>query len=134
MSAQSLVALNYIPTLHYIHTASSYQDRVGQSVSYSYHSVLTRMSLWCLYASPTQVMMWELFVGQRPYGNMSQQKVVEEVVLRGLRPSFPVGTPLGYTQLACSCWHATAGQRPSFQDVVGRLQVRGGLPCSQKRS
>eukprot|EP00775_Hariotina_reticulata_P001838 gene1838-2170_t len=35
------------------------------------------------------VMMWELFVGQRPYGNMSQQKVVEEVVLRGLRPSFP---------------------------------------------
>jgi hypothetical protein len=70
------------------------------------------------------VMMWELFVGQRPYGNMSQQMVVEEVVLRGLRPSFPVGTPLAYTQLACSCWHATAGQRPSFQEVVGRLQVR----------
>lgn len=71
--------------------------------------------------------MWELFVGQRPYGNMSQQKVVEEVVLRGLRPSFPVGTPLGYTQLACSCWHATAGQRPTFQEIVGRLQVREGV-------
>lgn len=73
------------------------------------------------------VMMWELFVGQRPYGNMSQQKVVEEVVLRGLRPSFPVGTPLGYTQLACSCWHATATQRPTFQEIVGRLQVGGGV-------
>jgi hypothetical protein len=68
-------------------------------------------------------------VGQRPYGNMSQQKVVEEVVLRGLRPSFPVGTPLGYTQLACSCWHATAGQRPTFQEIVGRLQVREGCVC-----
>jgi hypothetical protein len=24
------------------------------------------------------VMMWELFVGQRPYGNMSQQKVRQQ--------------------------------------------------------
>jgi hypothetical protein len=24
------------------------------------------------------VMMWELFVGQRPYGNMSQQKVGDQ--------------------------------------------------------
>ncbi|KAF8059113.1 STY13 [Scenedesmus sp. PABB004] len=69
------------------------------------------------------VMMWELFVGQRPYGNMSQQKVVEEVVLRGLRPSFPVGTPPGYAQLAASCWHATAGARPTFQEAIARLQA-----------
>jgi hypothetical protein len=69
------------------------------------------------------VMMWELFVGQRPYGNMSQQKVVEEVVLRGLRPCFPVGTPPGYAQLAASCWHAIAGARPNFGEVISRLQV-----------
>ncbi|WIA38873.1 hypothetical protein OEZ86_002148 [Tetradesmus obliquus] len=69
------------------------------------------------------VMMWELFVGQRPYGNMSQQKVVEEVVLRGLRPCFPVGTPPGYASLAASCWHATAGARPTFQEVIARLQA-----------
>jgi hypothetical protein len=79
--------------------------------------------LWLTVCVCIAAQMWELFVGQRPYGNMSQQKVVEEVVLRGLRPSFPPGTPLGYTQLACSCWHATAGQRPSFQEIVGRLQV-----------
>eukprot|EP00878_Enallax_costatus_P023088 GHUV01024548.1.p1 GENE.GHUV01024548.1~~GHUV01024548.1.p1 ORF type:complete len:109 (+),score=36.74 GHUV01024548.1:140-466(+) len=57
------------------------------------------------------------------YGNMSQQKVVEEVVLRGLRPSFPAGTPLGYAQLAASCWHATAGARPPFAEVTARLQM-----------
>lgn len=157
------------------------------------------------------VMMWELFVGQRPYGNMSQQKVrgadcscrqrgstmgqgrricqhahqqqlccqlawvphadngcraaassrtflirlsviawpfdwlllpagltwlssllcqvVEEVVLRGLRPCFPVGTPPGYASLAASCWHATAGARPTFQEVIARLQVGGACGC-----
>jgi hypothetical protein len=41
------------------------------------------------------IIMWELFTGQRPYGNMRQQKVVEEVVLRGLRPRFPAGEPAG---------------------------------------
>jgi hypothetical protein len=51
-------------------------------------------------------------------------QVVEEVVLRGLRPCFPVGTPPGYAQLAASCWHATAGARPTFQEVIARLQVR----------
>jgi hypothetical protein len=45
------------------------------------------------------------------------------VVLRGLRPCFPVGTPPGYAQLAASCWHATAGARPNFGEVISRLQV-----------
>lgn len=59
----------------------------------------------------------------RPRARARPRQVVEEVVLRGLRPAFPVGTPLGYAQLAASCWHATASSRPTFQEVIGRLQA-----------
>jgi hypothetical protein len=70
------------------------------------------------------IIMWELFTGQRPYGNMRQQKVVEDVVLRGLRPRFPAGTPQAYASLAAACWSSTPSSRPSFAEVITGLQVR----------
>eukprot|EP00967_Tisochrysis_lutea_P147070 scaffold278797_cov15-Tisochrysis_lutea.AAC.1 len=48
---------------------------------------------------------------------MKQQQIVEEVVMRGLRPRFPPGTPRGYAELAQACWSGAATSRPSFEEV-----------------
>ncbi len=48
---------------------------------------------------------------------MKQQTLVEEVVLRGLRPKFPRHAPPAYVQLAQSCWNALPGARPTFDEA-----------------
>jgi len=53
----------------------------------------------------------------RPDRSMKQQQIVEEVVMRGLRPRFPSGTPRGYAELAQACWSGAATSRPSFEEV-----------------
>jgi hypothetical protein len=50
------------------------------------------------------------------------RQVVEEVVLRGMRPHFPRGTPPSYEVLAAACWAAQPGQRPSFPQIISQLQ------------
>jgi hypothetical protein len=42
----------------------------------------------------------QMYTGQRPYGSLKQQQLVEEVVMRGLRPKFPSHTPYSYVSLA----------------------------------
>jgi hypothetical protein len=48
---------------------------------------------------------------------MKQQQIVEEVVMRGLRPRFPPGAPRGYVELAQACWSGAATSRPTFDAV-----------------
>jgi hypothetical protein len=65
--------------------------------------------------------MWEMFTGQRPYGNMKQQQLVEEVVMRGLRPKFPSHAPPAYVALAQACWSGSPQARPTFEESLGTL-------------
>jgi hypothetical protein len=46
-------------------------------------------------------------------------------VFNGLRPCFPESTPPGYRALAEACFARHINQRPCFEEVVARLQVRG---------
>jgi len=69
------------------------------------------------------ILLWEMYTGARPYGSMKQQQIVEEVVMRGLRPRFPPGTPRGYAELAQACWSGAATSRPSFEEVLDILQT-----------
>ncbi len=67
-----------------------------------------------------------MYTGARPYGNMKQQALVEEVVMRGLRPRFPSHSPPAYMLLAQACWSGSAASRPTFDEVGGRAVVVGG--------
>lgn len=67
--------------------------------------------------------MWEMYTGQRPYGNMKQQQLVEEVVMRGLRPKFPSTAPAGYVVLAQSAWSGSPQARPSFDEILTHLNA-----------
>eukprot|EP00798_Chlamydomonas_sp_ICE-L_P030868 gene30868-35912_t len=65
--------------------------------------------------------MWEMYTGLRPYGNMKQQQLVEEVVMRGLRPKFPADTPSSYINLAQACWNGAPQTRPTFEETLTYL-------------
>jgi len=67
------------------------------------------------------ILMWEMYTGQRPYGNMKQQQLVEEVVMRGLRPKFPSHAPPAYVALAQACWSGSAQARPTFDESLTTL-------------
>ncbi|MEW5297631.1 MAG: hypothetical protein WDW36_000829 [Sanguina aurantia] len=69
------------------------------------------------------ILMWEMYTGQRPYGSMKQQQLVEEVVMRGLRPRFSSSTPPPYVALAQACWSGSAAARPQFDDALGQLHM-----------
>ncbi|KAG1661596.1 hypothetical protein FOA52_000771 [Chlamydomonas sp. UWO 241] len=64
------------------------------------------------------VLMWEMYTGQKPYGSMKQQQLVEEVVMRGLRPKFPTLGPATYVQLSQACWSGSPQGRPTFDEVL----------------
>ena len=82
------------------------------------------------------VLMWEMYTAQRPYGSMKQHQLVEEVVMRGLRPKFPPHAPPAYIQLAQSCWSGSPQLRPSFEEALvvlnGMLQVWLGVETCGK--
>jgi Leucine-rich repeat (LRR) protein/tRNA A-37 threonylcarbamoyl transferase component Bud32 len=69
------------------------------------------------------VILWELLTMRRPYSNCDQflWKLEREIVA-GLRPEvLPEDVELcpadEYVQLMRSCWDASAGLRPSFEDI-----------------
>jgi hypothetical protein len=71
--------------------------------------------------------MYELYTGQQPYAGQQQQGLgLMRAVFDGLRPVFPESAPPGYRGLAEACWSRHISARPCFEEVVGRLQVRGG--------
>lgn len=55
--------------------------------------------------------------------HLNMQVLVEEVVLRHLRPVFPPDAPVKYAVLAAKCWRAAPSDRPSFKVVMDELQV-----------
>lgn len=71
----------------------------------------------CSITRPLFLQPPQMYTGQRPYGNMKQQQLVEEVVMRGLRPKFPSHAPPAYVNLAQACWSGSAQARPTFDEV-----------------
>lgn len=44
------------------------------------------------------------------------------MIIEHKRPELPPSTPPEIAQLAADCWHQSADARPSFEQVVVRLQ------------
>nr|XP_022342939.1 proline-rich receptor-like protein kinase PERK5 [Crassostrea virginica] len=70
--------------------------------------------------------MWELAVCEDPFGDISEQEVME-VVKQGARPdSMPSGSPVEvmpqYRALMHTCWNTNPDNRPKFTQVATRLK------------
>jgi hypothetical protein len=49
-------------------------------------------------------------------------QVIHKVIIEHKRPELPASTPPEITQLVEDCWQKSADARPSFQQLVARLE------------
>ncbi len=57
---------------------------------------------------------------------MNGVQVSVQVYSKGLRPNIPEYCPKEYAQLIRECWDTDPTKRPSFQDIVKRLEAMLG--------
>eukprot|EP01113_Clastostelium_recurvatum_P037327 TRINITY_DN5441_c0_g1_i2.p1 TRINITY_DN5441_c0_g1~~TRINITY_DN5441_c0_g1_i2.p1 ORF type:complete len:1266 (-),score=243.35 TRINITY_DN5441_c0_g1_i2:47-3844(-) len=68
-------------------------------------------------------LMWEVFHRSVPFPSLTPAQVILEVT-KGGRPSIdPALTPHPYRTLMMECWTHNPAERPSFQQIVQRLQL-----------
>lgn len=69
------------------------------------------------------VMLWEIWtLGDQPYPNLSLQEIFAGVMTGTLRPALPPGCDPSWVSLMQDCWHAVPRMRPSFTDILSRLE------------
>ncbi|GLI63679.1 hypothetical protein VaNZ11_006717 [Volvox africanus] len=75
------------------------------------------------------ITMWEIFTGGQPYRGTPGALLGHQTSKEGRRPTFPLGTPAAFKELAERCWHADASVRPTFSEVLDLLtQMRAEIP------
>jgi serine/threonine protein kinase len=81
------------------------------------------------------VLMWELWTGAYPYAGMHEQTIMCGIMMRSLRPDVadgenPAGSPVnGWKSLMFEAWRDKPEERPSFEEIVKRLE--GMLKASE---
>jgi len=68
------------------------------------------------------VLLWELLTGQIPYNDHTPLQAAVGVVQKGLRPTIPPGCPMQLAAILTSCWSRDPAERPSFAELLRRLQ------------
>ena len=66
--------------------------------------------------------VWQLVSRQRPFRGLNVRTFEARVALDGERPKVPKSWPPKLGELLRDCWRAEAAERPSFADVVRRLE------------
>eukprot|EP00201_Polytomella_parva_P019299 CAMPEP_0175057736 /NCGR_PEP_ID=MMETSP0052_2-20121109/11433_1 /TAXON_ID=51329 ORGANISM="Polytomella parva, Strain SAG 63-3" /NCGR_SAMPLE_ID=MMETSP0052_2 /ASSEMBLY_ACC=CAM_ASM_000194 /LENGTH=555 /DNA_ID=CAMNT_0016322989 /DNA_START=154 /DNA_END=1821 /DNA_ORIENTATION=+ len=69
------------------------------------------------------VVLWELFTCKVPYSDMTPLQAAVGVVQKGLRPGIPPNCPPALAAIMESCWVSNPQARPSFRDIVPKLQL-----------
>ncbi len=70
------------------------------------------------------VVLWEIWtLGELPYPNLGLQEIFAGVMTGTLRPTVPQGCDPGWAALMQECWHAVPRMRPSFTDIIARLEA-----------
>ncbi|KAI8465288.1 MAG: kinase-like domain-containing protein [Monoraphidium minutum] len=74
------------------------------------------------------ITMWEFYCSRKPYAGLSRDAIINRVLTRGMRPTFPQGPPPAFVSLATACWAADPAARPPVRDVIASLQrIAAGL-------
>ena len=72
------------------------------------------------------ILMWEVYVADGVFKDLSDSEVIVKVTRDGLRPNFPPGCPEGYQTLAERLWAQKPEDRLSMVDVeleLDKIQV-----------
>lgn len=69
------------------------------------------------------VLLWECITGKTPWESYtSPMQIIFAVGVQRVRPEIPVDTPVMLRQLIEDCWEHSPAKRPSFTQVLDRIQ------------
>ncbi|KAH0795702.1 TKL family protein kinase [Histomonas meleagridis] len=68
------------------------------------------------------ILLWELASGQVPYHGMDAAQIISQVVTNDIRPAMPNDVNPGMRDLITHCWDRDPKVRPSFAEIVQRIQ------------
>ena len=67
------------------------------------------------------IILWELLTRQMPFAE-AEAFTIPVLVTKGKRPTLPKKVPKDYGKLMEKCWHQKGEKRPSFDEIVLRLE------------
>ena len=68
------------------------------------------------------MVVYELLVHKVPYYDTPGDSVAGMNILQGQRPVIPITIPEYIHSLLTMCWETDSHKRPSFQDIVRKLE------------
>jgi len=66
---------------------------------------------------------FEILTGDKPFSGWTPELYTEFVCRQGMRPDLSSIPHMNLQLLLQHCWNANASQRPTFQHIIGRLQL-----------
>mmetsp|Transcript_28595 Transcript_28595/g.70770 ORF Transcript_28595/g.70770 Transcript_28595/m.70770 type:complete len:351 (-) Transcript_28595:284-1336(-) len=91
------------------------------------------------YGTPVDVysaamIMWQMYMGQRPYETVLAEEVASRASEQELRPPASEIAWREYRDLIVQAWSADPAQRPTAQSLVNSLQNIGGRPSQPSQN
>ena len=68
------------------------------------------------------IVLWEIWTRDFPFGHHRFGNAVATAVERGERPPVPDNCPVTYVNVMKACWDQNPRKRPSFEEIVSRLE------------
>mmetsp|Transcript_35206 Transcript_35206/g.78353 ORF Transcript_35206/g.78353 Transcript_35206/m.78353 type:complete len:865 (-) Transcript_35206:387-2981(-) len=68
------------------------------------------------------VLLWQMYTGSRPWSGLTHAQIIMQVANKGAHLKWTDGVPAWYRDLADSCMHHDADQRPDFDGVIQTLE------------
>jgi len=68
------------------------------------------------------VCLWEFWTRRDPYEGMPTFQIIFNVGTANMRPLIPEDCPTDYAQLMMDCWQTDPTARPSFEQILKRLE------------
>ena len=68
------------------------------------------------------IVLWEIATGEVPYNSLEPSDIIGKVLANDLRPTIPIDLNPGMRDLIKQCWDRNPDVRPSFDEIVKRIQ------------
>lgn len=101
---------------------SGYKGTPAYSAPEAFNEIYTKASDVFSYS----VIVYEIMTNEIPYSKMNQYQLLTNVCA-GYRPSFKHPIPYSYQKLIEDCWSDDPNKRPTFNEIILRLQEDKGF-------
>eukprot|EP00741_Cyanophora_paradoxa_P013645 tig00020704_g13174.t1 len=71
------------------------------------------------------ICLWEVVSRDLPYAGLNALQIAYGVVEKNLRPPIPASCPPKFAELIKACWDGKPEARPSFADIIAKLEAMG---------